>query len=409
MPSFGDMLEVADLLQLNAISIQADRCVAVRNRNSKCQKCVEACIADAISVSRNEIEIDPSACTNCGCCIGVCPTGALCAVEPSQDALETEACKTGDPSSGTAIIACARKAARREGDPDKYAEVPCLGHLTEEELLNVAAAGYDDIVLVDGDCASCKFGAASAFVDDVVANACKLFDGCGAEAIITRSPEFPPEAIDRESANIRGKSRRGLMRQTGSYMKTVAGNVAQKAIDEKLGRKNEPLTLRDRLGAGKSGKLPAFAPAANYRILEDMEKLGKASRDMQPEDSAASTEGAPDFALSGEIIDTRHFGIVEIEADKCSGCGMCVMFCPTGALKFDEFDEPADPDRRYLEFQAADCTQCMLCKDVCLRYCIEVGSKVTVGELFDFEPRLIEIPRPQHTSSLSSFRLRTQK
>lgn len=390
MPSFGDMLEVVDLLQLKAISVREDRCVAVRNRNSKCQRCVEACIVDAVTVSHNEVKIDSGACVNCGCCIAVCPTGALSAVEPSQAALEEAACRAGDPSSGTAIVACARKAARKEGDPEKYAEVPCLGHLTEEELMNVAASGYDDVVLVDGDCASCKFGAASAYISDMVANACKLLDGCGAEAIVTRTSEFPPEAIDRESTNIRGKSRRGLMRQTGSYVKTVAGNVAQKTIDEKLGRGKEPVTLRDRLGAGKSGKMPTFSPSANYRILEDMEKL------------------APSHAPEA-VIDTRHFGIVSIEADRCSGCGMCVMFCPTGALKFDDFDEPDDPDRRYLEFQAADCTQCMLCKDVCLRYCLEVDSKVPVRELFDFEPRLVEIARPQHSSGLSSFRLRTQK
>lgn len=390
MPSFGDMLEVVDLLQLKAISVREDRCVAVRNRNSKCQRCVEACIVDAVTVSHNEVKIDSGACVNCGCCIAVCPTGALSAVEPSQAALEEAACRAGDPSSGTAIVACARKAARKEGDPEKYAEVPCLGHLTEEELLNVAASGYDDVVLVDGDCASCKFGAASAYISDMVTNACKLLDGCGAEAIVTRTSEFPPEAIDRESANIRGKSRRGLMRQTGSYVKTVAGNVAQKTIDEKLGRGKEPVTLRDRLGAGKSGKMPTFSPSANYRILEDMEKL------------------VPSHVPEA-VIDTRHFGIVSIEADRCSGCGMCVMFCPTGALKFDDFDEPDDPDRRYLEFQAADCTQCMLCKDVCLRYCLEVDSKVPVRELFDFEPRLVEIARPQHSSGLSSFRLRTQK
>ena len=402
MPSFGDMLEVVDLLQVKAISVREDRCVAVRNRNSKCQRCVEACIVDAIAVSHNEVKIDSGACVNCGCCIAVCPTGALSAVEPSQDALEAAACKAGDASSGTAIFACARKAAKKEGDPEKYAEVPCLGHLTEEELLNVAASGYDDVVLVDGDCASCKFGAASAYISDVVANACKLLDGCGAEAIVTRTSDFPPEAIDRESANMRGKSRRGLMRQTGRYVKTVAGNVAQKTIDEKLGRKNEPVTLRDRLGAGKSGKMPTFSPSANYRILEDMEKLGVPGMGGTPDPS-------PDTPMPDTVVNTRHFGVVEVEADKCSGCGMCVMFCPTGALKFDEFDEPADPDRRYLEFQAADCTQCGLCKDVCLRYCLEVGSKVPVRELFDFEPRLIEIARPQHSPGLSSFRLRTQK
>lgn len=409
MPSFGDMLEVVDLLHLKAISICEDRCVAVRNRNSKCRKCADACIADAVTVSHNEVVIAADACVNCGCCIAVCPTGALEAVEPSREALLKTACGAGDASSGTVVFACARKAARREGDPEKYAEVPCLGHLTEGELLDVVAAGYDDVVLVDGDCASCKFGAASPCIDDVVATAGKLLDACGSEAIVTRTSEFPPEVVDRESAQVRGKSRRGIMRQTGSYVKTVAGNVAQKAIDEKLGRKSEPLTLRDRLGAGKSGKIPTFSPSANYRLLEDMEQLGAAAEGGTPEGVPASCDGGCPSPWGGAAVDTRHFGVVEVNPDACSGCGMCVMFCPTGALKFDDFDEAENPDRRFLEFQAADCTQCMLCKDVCLRYCLEVSPKVALSELYDFEPRLVEIAKPQHTSGLTAFRLRNGK
>ena len=88
---------------------------------------------------------------------------------------------------------------------------------------------------------------------------------------------------------------------------------------------------------------------------------------------------------------------------------MCVLFCPTEALKYAKYDEPADEERMYLEFQAADCTQCMLCKDVCLRSCIEVDRHVSLAELFDFEPRLVEIARPENRTDLLGLRTRNRK
>ena len=39
----------------------------------------------------------------------------------------------------------------------------------------------------------------------------------------------------------------------------------------------------------------------------------------------------------------------------------------------------------------AECTQCNLCADACLKKCIEVVPMVSTTELFDFEPRLVEI------------------
>lgn len=406
MPSINDMMEVVDLLKVKAVEVDELKCVAVRNRNSKCRRCAEACIADAITVNHNEVAVDSLACVNCGCCVAVCPDDAIRTIEPAASVTDKAVARTADPASGLAVVACERKAARREGDPEKHATVPCLGYLSEEQLVSYAAAGFDDIVLVDGDCATCKYGPASPFIEAVVDEAAKIVEASGAEAVITRTSEFPPEVLDRTGANRRGRDRRGLMRQTGSYVKTVAGNVAMKTLDEKLGSaKKEPLKLRDRLHAGKSGKIPPFQPAENYRILDAMTALG--AQDALEENVREA--GAAEPASTPDVLDGRHFGVVSVDPERCSGCGMCVLFCPTEALKYAKYDEPADPDRTYLEFQAADCTQCRLCKDVCLRYCIEVDSCVPLQELFDFEPRLIEIARPQNKTDLLNLRERNKK
>lgn len=402
MPSVQDILDAADLLQVHAIRVDQVKCAAVRNRNSRCRRCEEACIADAISVSNNEVALDPALCVNCGGCVSLCPTSALSALEPTASTV-VEAMKSAYAAvPGCAIVACARKGARHEADPDKYAEVPCLAHMTEEELLQLAASGIDDIVLVDGPCETCKYGAASPLIDATIDTAVRLIESVQGEAIITRSSCFPPEVLEPHKANIRGESRRGLLFQTGKYVKNVAGNVASKAIDERLGAgPNKPLTLRDRLGAGKSGKVPPFKPQTNYRILDAMAALqdqgGAADRQL-------GFDGGEETEREEETLTTRHFGNVKIDPLRCSGCGICVLFCPTEALRYAEFDEPADESMRYLEFHCSDCLQCMLCKDVCLRNALVVDPTVRLHDLFDFEPKLLEIPRPDdHANILGRF------
>ena len=105
-----------------------------------------------------------------------------------------------------------------------------------------------------------------------------------------------------------------------------------------------------------------------------------------------------------ETIDSRQFGTVSIDEEQCSACGMCAVFCPTGALKKSD-ERPEDGVGSYLEFQAFDCANCRMCADVCMKKCLTVSSEVPADELFDFEPRLIHIPDPpKRTGMLTGFK-----
>ena len=396
MPTFGDIMDAVDLLQIKAVEIDKDKCVRAANRNSKCDKCAKACIEQAIILSRGDIEIDYSLCVNCGCCAPVCPMGALTMVEPSSKAVHNRAVKVADKERNSTIFACSRIASKNLGDRDRFSEVPCLGHVSETQLMELASSGLDDIMLIDGNCDTCKLGKASKRIDDTIETASSLLDACESEAIITRLSEFPEEYLS-DGGNSRGEGRRGLFRQTTSYVKTVAGNVAKKSIDEKLqenGNKGSN-ALSERLKRGKGAGILHFEPEDNYRLIESMEKVLGVKIGSDGEEAVKI-----DIESQGSIS-TRHFGNVYIDAERCSGCGMCVLFCPTQALRYDDFEEPDNEDARYCDFQAADCTQCMLCKDVCLRECLEVEPEVTLEEVLDFEPRLLEIARPKKTTNLA--------
>ena len=130
MPNLNDIMEMMDALETKAIITIPTFCVAVRNRHSSCRKCADVCLADAFTIEKNELNIDAGACVACGACVAVCPTSALVPMDPMPDDLAGAVAETTNAADGLTVIACARKAARNVGDPDKYAVVPCLARGT---------------------------------------------------------------------------------------------------------------------------------------------------------------------------------------------------------------------------------------------------------------------------------------
>lgn len=373
-------------MKVDAVCVDEDKCVALRNRNSKCRKCAEACIADAITIKRNKVEVDSSRCVGCASCVGACPISAFTAQTPTSEQVITRMQEVACPQSRTVVVTCARKAATQEGDPDCFAEVPCLAHITEAQLLDIITTGFDDIVLVDGGCESCKLGTVSPAIDEAVENCAAFLDASSAPAIVTRTSEFPPEVSVKDPTSLRGKSRRGLARQTGSLMRQIASNAAKHTLESQLNLAESESSKRRRK-IQQNGRLPEIIPATNYSIIDNMLRLAENNN------ANGEVKGA---------LDTRHFGDVCIDEKSCSGCGMCVLFCPTGALKYNDYDKPDDSEMRYVDFRASDCTQCKLCQDVCLRNAIKVSQKVDSKQVCDIEPKMLEMPTPRPYSFFAS-------
>ena len=62
-------------------------------------------------------------------------------------------------------------------------------------------------------------------------------------------------------------------------------------------------------------------------------------------------------------------GKVELDTAQCTGCGLCALECPTGALTVSSSEETG---AFQLLFKHGDCVACDLCVEICPEKCLSV-------------------------------------
>ena len=365
MPNLNDIAHVADSLTRRFVYVVQERCAAVRHRNASCRECVEACAAHAIKVESNTLTVNASACTSCGACTAICPTEALIPVFPPDRELAQVLHASALANDGLAVVACARAASKRVADPERHAQVACLGRMEESMLVDAVAHGATCVVLVDGNCATCKYGAVSQAVDDACGYANLMLEATESPARVERASAFPAELLVDEVEGKFGSTRRGFLTEAAASMKETATTAARATVEAELGVRRQEKPITERLRAGEDGTLPQMRMMRHETALNALDALGVAADGVLP---------------------SRMFASLDIDVDTCIACGMCAVFCPSGALKRDPAEKPS-AQVRYLEFSAADCVQCGLCADVCWKNSISIDPNVSLSELFDFEPK----------------------
>lgn len=369
VPNINDIVQVAEALEKSPVAVLRDRCVAVRNRNATCRRCKDACPVDAIEVMANEIHLDAGACMACGGCTVVCPTEALVSVKPLDADLSRDSAKACANNDGRAVFACARISSKHVADPERYAEVPCLARVDESMLLSLVSHGASDIALVDGTCSTCKYRDTVPLTDATVLYANELLAAHGSAVRVTRESGFPDDMLIEDAQGLFGSTRRGFLADTYGMAKETAMTAAKATIEQELGYRPDEPSIGERLRVGANGALPQLRVARHEVLINSMDAIGPAQVD---------------------TLESRRFASIEIDVDTCNACGMCAVFCPTGALKRDDADNPS-AELKALEFSAADCVQCGLCADVCWKKALVMSPKVSTAQLFDFEPRVFDL------------------
>lgn len=369
MPSINDIVQVAEALEKCPVTVMEDRCSHVRNRNSSCRECVSACPENAIEVFANEINLSASKCVGCGVCAAVCPNEALVFNKPTDVELAQGAARGALENAGCAVIACARIASKRRVDPSRFAQVPCLGRVEESILINLIAHGAQEIMLVDGDCQTCKHQGSVPYIDAAVELSNHMLDVLGSSARVVRRSGFPDEMQSQDLQGAFGSSRRAFFSEAAGAAKETVITAAKTTIAQDLGYSENQDPIGQRLRVTQDGTLPLLDMPRRDILINALDALGQPVLDQ---------------------LQTRRFATLEIDADKCNACGMCAVFCPTGALKRPEGEKLSDPVSSLL-FLACECVQCGLCADVCWKRALQLSDIVAISELFSFDPRIFDL------------------
>ena len=195
-----------------------------------------------------------------------------------------------------------------------------------------------------------------------------------------RATGFPEDMQAENTSGLFGTTRRGFFSEAVGAARDAAMAAAKTTLAQEPGYDAQGAGIGERLRVTDQGTLPLVKAKRHEAVVNALYEIGPSSV---------------------ECIDTHLFGSVSIDTSRCNACGMCVVFCPTGALRRDPAQKLEDPLKR-LEFSACDCVQCGLCSDVCWKRALVLSSEVRAAELFDFEPISIDLVDLVHPARRSA-------
>ena len=319
MSRVADFAGLLEVLGRRGFVTDPKRCLALRNRNVACGACAKACVSSCISLEDGRLDVDTQRCIGCGTCATACPTGALRKIEPTDAEILAETQEVCAHNAGVAVFACASVVERAGAflDPDSIVRVACLGRVDEALLAGTVTAGASRIVFVTDDCETCTYGHAGDTIAAVRAGATSLFAAWNITCPVKVSRRFPKLCAADAGASYDAQ-RREFLAGMRTLAKSGSRDTVNYLLDKSTGEAPEPEFEH----VTEDGTLPHRLSFRHTLLANTLESWGK------PAEAATVT--------------SRLWASLSIDTQACSGCAMCAVFCPTGALaKRKEVDEEA--------------------------------------------------------------------
>jgi ferredoxin len=313
-----------------ALEFDVSSCVRATSKFSECTKCADICPVSTIEFIDNIPAFTPSACIECGGCVGVCPTESFSLSDFSVLNFFFESME------------------KKQHKFSCNVDIPCLSMLSVEELISFALASSESIIL---DTQSCNFcgGESNKLRQKLELNieeANFVLSAFTKKEILVKTFD-DKEPISEQESEIRDRrsffSLKGVVKSKKEFDEAVLeDDLKEFALDI------------DTISRIKDKKIP------NRRKL----LFSLLKREERPKVYEVLAEEDVSFT-SQKFIDER-----------CTNCQICYRICPTGALS-------SNLKFSVINFDAMMCVKCHLCHDVCEPDAIQLQAGFEIKEFFE--------------------------
>jgi ferredoxin len=311
-------------------SIEQSKCIGV----DRCRLCHDSCPLKAIVIDGDEAIIDKSACCGCGACVTACPEQAISYPTFSLEELdnEMEGLLLNLGVLQPRIIALTCRGCLPKGDEEGRLmyppsmlplRMPCLAMAHPWLMLRAFDLGAQGLALIKGKCRP------------------------GFDADTWRGNIRFVQAV-LECWNIKGRIR--------AFEAADNNDIVQEL--DKFARE-----------IARLGQIPVSScePTPVSPEGRRLPGLIKGLRDKLPHSQSGT--------ISNGIV---PFGRIELDETRCTGCGLCALSCPTGALAFVPGEKP---DTKRLLFSHEYCIGCGVCVRDCPEKCLRLERVLDLEQL----------------------------
>lgn len=332
---FTDKNKASDQLRLSGLIIDEELCINLRGRMMLCSACQQACPSEALTLSVDAVDLDKAKCTGCNSCTRHCAAGAL-----HSSGFIPERFLSTLSAEQAVHVHC-----RNSHDKGGGVVIPCHQVLDERLLSAARADGVSEIFLHGLErCASCDMGDARAHIESLKQ---QLTLWLGEQAIqLHRAQPRSAVAGAREYQDQATLDRRSFLRFGGAK---AVQSVAQWVVPGlSLEEEEEQQDAQPFYQADEFIQRPSLYLAA---LLERVQQVPWAQ--------------SAELPWPGRSV-----------SEACTVCLSCAERCPTGALSRQQNNQ-----LRSLSYDAALCTNCQLCENICPVQAFIVNPLESINEV----------------------------